>query len=101
MQWEAVSTGDGLLIVVDPNVSTAKIVRAVIWQLQAALVNYNRLAMEVARMRVRCVVHAAYVLRDEQGVVGDQVNKAFRLLDSGPLRRRLKREPGPLVVGVS
>jgi hypothetical protein len=41
------------------------------------------------------------MLRDDQGIVGEQVNLAFRLLDSDALRACLRVATGPLVIAVT
>jgi hypothetical protein len=98
---KASSPGSGLLVLVDPMVTTAKVVRAVLDQLPAALAEHNRLSAEAVQLRARAVIHAAHVLLDDQGPASREVDLAFRLLDSAPLRERLRQATGPLVVGVS
>jgi hypothetical protein len=99
--WSATSTGDGLLVLVDPAVETARVLRALLDWYAAGLAARNQAAGDLARLRVRAVVHAGYVLLDAHGAVGEQVTLAFRLLDAQALRRRLRGIRGSLVVGVS
>jgi WD40 repeat protein len=95
------STGDGLLVAVAPDVPTARIIVALLDRFGAALAKRNRAVPEPARMRVRGVVHAAHVMLDRQGVTGEQVTLAFRLLDADALRSLLLATPEPLLVGLS
>jgi hypothetical protein len=99
--WSATGTGDGLLVLIDPAVEIARIVQALMDRFRAGLIQYNRTAGGLARLRVRAVVHAGYMLQDEQGVVGEEVTLTFRLLDAPELRMHLTQIPGPLVVAVS
>ena len=65
------------------------------------LAEHNRLAAPVAQLEIRAIIHAGELVLDGQGGAGEQVNLAFRLLDSEPLRKCLTASTGPLVVGVS
>jgi hypothetical protein len=95
------STGDGLLVTIDPLIGKPRILGPLVDGLATSLREQNRATEPAERMRVRLVVHAADVLIDPDGPLGDQVNFAFRLLDAELLRVLLKHASGPLVVCVS
>src|SRR6266536_3814240 len=100
-RYSTSDTGDGLLVLVDPAVPTARVVRAMLDLFAAAVAEHNRLIRAVAQLRVRAAIHAGQLLLDEQGATGEQLNLAFRLLDAPQLRARLAQSPAPTVVCVS
>jgi len=97
----AQSTGDGLLVTIDPTVGKPRILGGVIESLAAGLREQNRRAIQREQLRIRMVLHAADLLIDSDGPLGDQVNFAFRLLDAQRLRDLLKSASGPMLVCVS
>src|SRR6266536_922313 len=66
-QYTAQTTGDGLLITIDPAVGKPRILRQAIDALSLGLRRHNRLAVAVERLRIRVVVHAADLLIDSDG----------------------------------
>lgn len=74
--------GDGAMIVVPPDVATARLLASVVERLRARVRRHNRLSSEAARMRLRLAVHVGEVRWDGNGLVGTAVNHAFRLLDA-------------------
>jgi class 3 adenylate cyclase len=99
--WNAISTGDGLLVFASPEVGTANVLRALLDRLAAGLATRNRLLVTDAWLRLRVVLHAGHVMVDHQTVLGEQVNLAFRLLDADSLKSRLRHSHQPAVVAVS
>jgi hypothetical protein len=93
--------GDGLLVVSAPHVSTARLIHPVIGQLLVGLEAYNRTAAGNARMRVRVAVHSGAVLHRSGDFVGEELNHAFRLIESDTVRQRLADIEAPLVLVVS
>ena len=87
--WEQSDLGDGILVLISPEVSKVRLIDPLIGELTLALQRYNDTAGPAARMRLRAVVHAGEVVRHKQTYVGNDLNYAFRLLDSGTLRRWL------------
>jgi tetratricopeptide (TPR) repeat protein len=73
----------------------------VITSLAQELARHNHGAPPPNRLRVRAVVHAGAVVQDAHGYVGQELNKAFRLLDSEVLRGYLQEVTSPLVLIVS
>jgi class 3 adenylate cyclase len=100
-RYSTSDTGDGLLVLVDPAIPTARVVRAMLDLFAAAVAEHNRLARAVAQLRVRAAIHAGQLLLDQQGATGEQLNLAFRLLDAPQLRARLAQAPTPTMVCVS
>lgn len=61
----------------------------------------NGSANDKAKMRLRAAVHAGEVVHDDNGVVGNDLNFACRLLDCKPLRAALASASGDLALIVS
>lgn len=80
--------GDGALIVVPPTVPAGDVLGAALVHLPKALRAHNRTAEEAVRVRLRAGLHVGPVHRDVQGVSGESVGTAFRLLDAPAVRRR-------------
>jgi HD domain len=92
--------GDGLLALVDPaeqNLLLSRVV-PVFGQL---LAGYNAGLPAQRRLRVRVVVHAGEVRRDDNGCFGEALDIACRLLDAPEARAALKAAPGPLLLVIS
>ncbi|WP_344281402.1 nucleotidyl cyclase domain-containing protein, partial [Actinomadura napierensis] len=91
LPWDAChreDRGDGALIVVPPETPTAA-VQPIVARLAASLRRHNRSAQEAVRIQLRMALHVGPVTSDAQGVSGSSVVHTARLLDAGPLRRRL------------
>lgn len=100
-QWEQSDLGDGILVLISPEVSKVRLIDPLIGELTAALQRCNEGAGEAARMRLRAVVHAGEVVRHKETYVGNDLNYAFRLLDSATLRRCLAAATTDLALMVS
>jgi hypothetical protein len=95
------STGDGLLVTIDPVVGKPRILGTVN-RFAADLRHHNGRTDLAGRLRVRSVLHAGDLLVEADGhLTGDQLNFAFRLLDAQQLRVLLRQASGPLLVCVS
>jgi tetratricopeptide (TPR) repeat protein len=90
--------GDGVLMLVPPEVPKNVLVTGVPTRLAAALEDHNRAQRREARIRLRMAVHAGEVHRDEHGVTGTAINVAFRLLDAKAVKHALAGSLGTLVV---
>ncbi len=86
--------GDGVLILVPPQVPKALLVTRFPQELSVALRSYNRGHGSRTRIRVRLVVHAGEIHEDRYGVAGTAVNVAFRLLEAHALKQALAGSPG-------
>jgi hypothetical protein len=87
--------GDGVMVLVSATVPKAALLRAVLSEIPARLHGYNRVAAASAQVRLRVVLAAGEVALDEipgalGGVVGWDLDQAFRLLDGEPLRQALR-----------
>ncbi|WP_223267672.1 hypothetical protein [Streptosporangium nondiastaticum] len=86
--------GDGLIVLISGDVAKTAVLRALLTVTPELLHDHNRLASGGAQMRLRMVLAAGEVAHDPQagttgGLVGHDLNQAFRLLDSDALRRAL------------
>ncbi len=90
--------GDGVLILVPPEVTKDLLVTGVIGELAAALREHNREHGPHARIRLRMAVHAGEVHHDQHGVAATAVNLAFRLLEAEVLKRELAAASDVLAV---
>ncbi|MCD9141439.1 hypothetical protein [Streptomyces albireticuli] len=86
--------GDGLIVLLSGDVAKTAVLRALLTVTPELLHDHNRLASGSAQMRLRIVLAAGEVAHDPQagttgGLVGHDLNQAFRLLDSDALRDAL------------
>lgn len=86
--------GDGLIVLLSGDVAKTAVLRALLTVTPELLHDHNRLASGSAQMRLRMVLAAGEVAHDPQagttgGLVGHDLNQAFRLLDSDALREAL------------
>ncbi|TMQ91617.1 hypothetical protein ETD83_30025 [Actinomadura soli] len=99
--------GDGVLVMMRPVDELPKtlLLSRLVPQLALQLLEYNTglPAGERRRrgLRLRTVVHAGEVHRDENGYFGEAVDHACRLLDSPKLKQCLRDSPTPLILVVS
>ncbi|MBW8487434.1 hypothetical protein [Actinomadura parmotrematis] len=99
--------GDGALVLVRPSDEVPKtyLLSRFVPELHRLLAEYDR-ALPAEEwpsrgLRLRAVVHAGEVHRDEFGYFGEALDVACRLLDARQLKRRLRCAAGPLAVVVS
>ncbi|MFI6649008.1 hypothetical protein ACIBI8_15505 [Streptomyces sp. NPDC050529] len=99
--------GDGLIVLISSEVAKTEVLRSILTMTPDLVHDYNRLAASSAQMRLRIVLAAGEVAHDPQegttgGLVGHDLNQAFRLLDSDILREALvERAPEDCVLAVS
>ena len=99
--------GDGLIVLLNSDVAKTAVLRALLTIAPELLHDHNRLASHSAQMRLRMVLAAGEVAHDPQagtvgGLVGHDLNQAFRLLDSDALRDALaERKDEECVLAVS
>jgi len=98
---EQTEYGDGVLVLLGPQVSKARLLHPVLPRLLSGLARYNRTAPDAARLRLRVVVHAGELLRDAHGITGEDLILAFRLLDAEVVHVRLAQAVADLVLVVS
>jgi len=81
--------GDGILIVLPPEVHKSLLVELIPSALVAALTAHNRAHPDEEGIRLRMSLHAGEVRYDQHGVTGQAVNWAFRLVDAKLLKAAL------------
>ncbi len=93
-RWE--DRGDGVLILVPPEVPKSRLVTSLPDRLKCALARHNA-AMEeqggqraaATQVSLRLAVHAGEVAFDRHGVAGAAIDHTFRLVDAPPLKAAL------------
>ncbi|SRR6266498_4964728 len=93
--------GDCVLVLLEPQMSKTRLLHPFITKLAAALDRHNQGAPPAERLRLRLVIHAGEIVRDAHGHSGEDLNAAFRLLDSEPAHASLAEAAGDLAVIVS
>lgn len=78
--------GDGVVVVVPPQFPTRAVADPMLPVLAAELRKHNRRAADPAKIRLRTALHVGPVARDEEGLNGDAIIHAARMLDAPPLR---------------
>jgi hypothetical protein len=91
--------GDGVMILVPPEIPKAQFTDALPAALVRALKEHNqRQPREATRIRLRMVLHAGEIEIDSHGVTSNSLNHAFRLLEARPLKIALTRSASVLAV---
>lgn len=102
-----IDRGDGVLALIHPVDQAPKplMLNRVVPLLNQFLGDYNasvrRHSQPQRELRIRAVIHAGEVHYDTNGCFGEALDVAFRLLDSGPVKRALRERAEPLIVVVS
>lgn len=102
-----VDRGDGVLILVRPvdEVPKTLLLHPLIPVLTHLLIDYNtslpRARRASCELRLRAVIHCGEVHRDGNGLFGETLDVACRLLDAPRLKRCLRYTGAPLVLVVS
>jgi hypothetical protein len=81
--------GDGVLMVVPPDVNPALLLTSVALRLRGEVREHNDFSNESTRMVVRVAVNVGMADWNGLGVVGQAVNDAFRILNADPFKRVL------------
>jgi class 3 adenylate cyclase len=90
--------GDGLLTVIPPTVSTAKVMNRLLEELFAALERHNCGQRESARFQLRFAVNVGPVVSDAMGVSGEAIIVAARLVDAASFKEALVKSKANLGV---
>src|SRR5580704_1659609 len=102
---DPIDRGDGVLLLIRPDDEVPKtlLLGRLIPELAALLIEHNAgIVQPDLRLRLRAVFHAGEVHDDGWGFYGEDLDVAFRLLDSPAVKRTLKDAPeAPLVLVVS
>jgi tetratricopeptide (TPR) repeat protein len=93
--------GDGAVIVVPPTISTQRVVDPLVAELADRLRQYNRRASEVVRIQLRAALHVGPVGKDAEGLTGQAVIGAARIVDAPAVKDRLAAEQADLIFAAS
>lgn len=93
--------GDGLFVLIPHGVPNGRVVGSLPHVLAGQLRRHNKAAAPDAVIRLRAAITSGEVSNDGNGVMGDGLVLAFRLLESTALREELRRRPGELALIVS
>jgi CRP-like cAMP-binding protein len=102
--WESCmpeDRGDGLLIVVPPEVPTGRIVERLHRELPGELVLHNRTYSEQAHIHLRVAVDVGPVVRDPIGLSGGSLIRTARLIDAPAFKEAMASTDAVLGIIVS
>jgi tetratricopeptide (TPR) repeat protein len=104
ISWDACvaeDRGDGVMVLVPPEVPKSWLVTRAPAHLAAILAVHNGGCQVQERIRLRMALHAGEVHRDAHGWTGVSLNRAFRLIDAPACRSALRDSFGVLALIVS
>jgi len=90
--------GDGVLILVRPEVARSVFVESLPHRLVEGLRENNGTRPVAEQIRLRMALHAGELQQHDHGVAGTSINLTFRLLDSEPHKSALAESPGVLAL---
>lgn len=93
--------GDGALIIVPPSTPTRSVVDPLLARLAAALKHYNRQAVPATRIQLRIALHVGPIVSEPEGVSGEAIILASRIIEAAILKKELARTGAHLGVIVS
>jgi isoamylase len=93
--------GDGILVLVPPELPKGWLVTRLPTYLAATLARHNAACPAPEQIRLRMALHAGEVHRDAQGFTGASINRAFRLIEAPAARAALHDSPGVMALIVS
>jgi RNA polymerase sigma factor (sigma-70 family) len=93
--------GDGLLVVVSPEIPTAQVIDRLVTTLPPQLRRHNRTYSTASRMQLRVAVEVGPIEDTEFGVTGPSIAGVSRLLDAPAFKRAIKAQEGVLGLIVS
>lgn len=88
--YEVADRGDGLLVLLQPTVSSTLLLREMVRGLDDSLIEYNRKHTPEYRMRLRVGLHSGGVVQNGQLWTGSAINDLTRLVDAAPVKDVLK-----------
>jgi CRP-like cAMP-binding protein len=93
--------GDGVLFVVPPAIATARFVDPLLAVLAARLGQHNRRVSDVLRIQLRAALHVGPVGHDGNGLTGQALITASRIVDAPVIKVKLAESAADLVFAVS
>jgi hypothetical protein len=91
--WDSYSMedrGDGLLMVVRPDIPTQRIVECLLNELPPALRRHNSTYAEAVRIQLRVAIDVGPVVSDALGISGEAIIRTSRLLDADKFKAAIK-----------
>jgi len=93
--------GDGALVILPPGIPAQPVIDPFPERLRGLIRRHNRVACDAAQMQLRAAAQIGPVYRDAYGMISDDLNLLFRMLDARPLRRALTDTGAELALAVS
>jgi class 3 adenylate cyclase len=93
--------GDGLLLVVPPQVPTASVMEGLHGELPVALRQHNEASGAAARFRLRVAVNVGPVVSDDLGMSGEAIIRTVRLVEAPVLKAAMAAGEAALGIIVS
>jgi Cyclic nucleotide-binding domain len=93
--------GDGILLVVRPDIPTSKVLECLLTSLPAALKQHNDTYAEALQIQLRIAVDVGPVVTDTIGISGDAIIRTSRLLEAAELKAAMTNRRATLGVIVS
>lgn len=93
--------GDGLLMIVRPDIPTQRVVQCLVNFLPLALRRHNGMYAQAARIQLRIAIDVGPVVSDAAGVSGQAIIRTARLLDAGDLKAAMAETGANLGIIVS
>lgn len=91
--------GDGILIVISPHVPTKHIVHRLLALIVEALSRHNAGADDGTPFKLRVALHAGPVESDADGVNGQAIIDAFRMIEARVFKQKLGKAPPEICLG--
>jgi CRP-like cAMP-binding protein len=98
-RWE--DRGDGLLVVVSPDVPTAQVIERLVTVLPPRLKRHNRTYSDSSRIQLRVAVGVGPIEEDEAGVSGTSIIDVSRMLDAPAFKQAIADQGAILGIVVS
>jgi CRP-like cAMP-binding protein len=93
--------GDGVLVIVPPGTATSLLADPLTTRLADSLACHNSVADDPAKIQLRMALHVGPVVSDAEGVSGESIIQAARILEAPVLKRELARTGADLGIIVS
>jgi hypothetical protein len=93
--------GDGALIVLPSSIPVHGIINPFPERLRRLIRVHNRMSFPAAQFQIRVAAHIGPVYRDDHGLIGDDINLLFRMLDARLLRTALAGSGAELALALS
>jgi CRP-like cAMP-binding protein len=93
--------GDGVLMVVRPDIPTGQVLESLLSGLPYALRRHNEMFAEALRIQLRIAIDVGPVVSDELGISGDAIIRTARLLDAPDFKTAMAEQKATLGIIVS